>query len=157
VHNGDAQLAQREPDGLLLHQPDPAGHHVGERVPGRRLGVQHVHHDQGETALAHIAQRLDEPLVEQRAERHDQRSRGQRRSRQPAERRPAHPPGIRFEHRVDDLVRLPSPQRGGQPPGAAPLVGDHAHPVAGGQVRPRGARGAAQAQVQRRQTRRTDI
>ena len=53
------------------------GGDVGEQAADRRLGVEHVHHDQGEAALAHVPQRLDEAAVEQRGERDDQGPGGQ--------------------------------------------------------------------------------
>ena len=130
-------------------RPDPAGGVVGEGAPARRLGVQHVHHDQREAALAHVAQRLHEPAVEQRRERDHERARRERGPRQAAEDGAAGEPGVGLQQRVDDPVELAAAEGRGQPVRAAPLVGDHADPVAGGQVGPGGAGRAAQPQVER--------
>ena len=54
------------------------------------------------------------------------------------------------QHRVDDPVHLAAAEPGPQPADRAPVVGDHAHPVPGVQVRAGRGRRAPQREVERR-------
>ena len=87
VHDRDADLAQREPDRLLLQPPDPPGQPGPAPEPARRLGGQHVDDQHAEPALAQVAQGLDQPRLQQRAEHQDQRARRQRGPGQPGQTR----------------------------------------------------------------------
>ena len=118
----------------LLEPPQPAGQAGQPAAVVRRLGVEHVDDEHAEAALTQVAQRLDEPRVQQRAEDHDQRTRRQGGSRQPRQAVGSLPAARGGHHEIQQPLIVPLPLAGADPAQAAG-ENDQADPVARGQVR----------------------
>ncbi len=116
------------------------------------LGVEHVDDEHAEAALTHIAQRLDEARIQQRAEHEYQRPGRQGRSREPRQADGPFPAARGGHHEIQEALIVPLPLAWSEPAQAAG-ENDQADSIARRQIPSDGAGRAPQDEIERRRPR----